>query len=245
MLKFMKKLTILFILIFACSSIFALDSQMDVLLGGFGDFVTASGKGSYDKTMPDYTVKKTDCDYQAKYKAGGGLLGFDIFFNDFPVGLYFRGSLMGVSGVERTMKNTTETIENTEFGFNTSLNVGPVYEYDFNNYFSLCAAPALTILFMESQNQAYGSYYLNRATIDSVLGLGVSADVYAKVRYKYFVMTAGCLGAFYPYSAIESADSNNKYSTVFDNTKAVEIKPYIAVGFTFRERAASTISAAN
>ena len=137
MLKFMKKLTILFILIFACSSIFALDSQMDVLLGGFGDFVTASGKGSYDKTMPDYTVKKTDCDYQAKYKAGGGLLGFDIFFNDFPVGLYFRGSLMGVSGVERTMKNTTETIENTEFGFNTSLNVGPVYEYDFNNYFSL------------------------------------------------------------------------------------------------------------
>ena len=146
----MKKILILLSSIFVSFNVFCLETQTDTLFGGFADFSGASGKTTYNKMDSDYVTRAYECDYASKFKAGGGLLGFDIFFNDFPLGIYARAGFLGVSEVERTVRNTTKNIENTEFTFNSFYSLGAVYEFDINNYLSLCGAPSFSMLWISS-----------------------------------------------------------------------------------------------
>ncbi len=240
----MKKIIIIAALFIMTWNVFCLETQMDTIVGGFVDFSGVTGKTTYDKMDSDYVIRAHDCDYAAKYKAGGGFIGFDLFFNDFPIGVYMREGFLGVSEVERTVRNTTKTLENTEFTFNTYTSIGAVYEYDINNYFSVCGAPAFSMLWISSENAKFAGL-ASHATIDSLWGLGLSGDVYAKFRYKYFTATAGFNGAFYPLAFVESADSEVQYSRVFKDTHGYSLRPYIAIGFTFKEKTGTVISPSN
>lgn len=90
------------VLCFLSVPVFALDVTTDVLLGGFYNYSNVfTGKSKY-QTVNGYDNITVDGDYNAIFRAGGGSLGFDAFFNPCPFGVYLRSGLMGVSGVERT-----------------------------------------------------------------------------------------------------------------------------------------------
>lgn len=238
----MKSKIAFFLCTFLCAfsvPVFALDTTIDVLLGGFYNYSNVfTGKSSYQETVGYDTVTK-DGDYNAIFHAGGGSLGFDLFFNPCPFGIYFRAGLMGVSGIERTAGGVTDKIDNTEIGYNVFLDVGGVYAFSFGN-FSLNIAPALSMLLVNSDNR---EHLFSRATADSLFGFGITADVYAKYRYKYFVCSAGCAASFFPFADVSSADTKIKYSTNIRDTMAYNLRPYISVGFSLRERTSSTITA--
>ena len=218
---------------------FSLDTTIDVLLGGFYNYSNVfKGKTTYQKTV-GYDTATVDGDFNAAFRAGGGSLGFDLFFNPCPFGVYFRAGLMGVSGVERTAGGVTDKIENTEIGFNMFFDIGGVYAFNFGN-FSLNIAPALSMLFVNSENQ---EHLFSRATIDSLFGLGITADIYAKYRYKYFVCSAGCAASFYPFAFVSSADTKIKYSTSIRDTMAYNLRPYVSIGISLREQSSSKITA--
>ena len=205
------------VLCFLSVPVFALDVTTDVLLGGFYNYSNVfTGKSKY-QTVNGYDNVTVDGDYNAIFRAG----------------------LMGVSGVERTAGGVTDKIDNTEIGYNVFLDVGGVYAFNFGN-FSLNLAPALSMLFVNSDNR---EHLFSRATTDSLLGFGMTADVYAKYRYKYFVCSAGCAASFYPLSLVSSSDTKIQYSTNIRDTMAYNLRPYISVGFSIRERTSSTISA--
>lgn len=227
------------VLCFLSVPVFALDVTTDVLLGGFYNYSNVfTGKSKY-QTVNGYDNITVDGDYNAIFRAGGDSLGFDAFFNPCPFGVYLRSGLMGVSGVERTAGDVTDKIDNTEIGYNIFCDVGGVYAFNFGN-FSLNLAPAVSILFVNAENQ---ESIFKRVTLDSLFGVGMTADIYAKYRYKYFVCSAGCAASFYPLTLVSSSDTKIKYSTNIRDTMAYNLRPYISVGVSIRERTSSTISA--
>ena len=237
----MKKIFLSLFLVFFCFGAFALDTQIDVLAGGFYNYDDIfRGSASYEKNYTDY-----DGDYRAAFRGGGVSLGFDLFFNDFPFGVYLRAGFIGVSGVERTAGGKTVKLENTEINFNMFYDLGGVYELDINNYFSVCLAPAVSLIYVNSEYRDLKNIYASRTTIDSLFGVGATADIYIKYRYKYFVASAGCAASFYPLALVTSQDTAITYSLNIRDTMAYNLRPYISVGFTFRENTASSISAAN
>lgn len=240
-----RKLFFIFILVFSCLGAFALESQLDVLAGGFYNYSNVfKGSASYQKVI-NYDYYDFDGDYRAAFNAGGGSLGFDLFFNSCPFGLYFRAGFMGVSGVNRTAGGETVALDNTEVNFNMFYDFGGVYALNVNKYFSICAAPAVSMLFVNSEYVAIEDIYSSRAALDSLFGVGVTADIYAKIRYKYFLAAAGCAASFYPLTLVSSSDSAIDYSLNIRNTKAYNLRPYISVGLTFREHTASYIAPSN
>lgn len=233
-----RKLFFIFILVFSCLGAFALETQLDVLASGFYNYsnvFAGSAKYQYD----------FDGDYRAAYNAGGGSLGFDLFFNSCPFGLYFRAGLMGVSGVNRMAGGETVQLDNTEVNFNAFYDFGGVYALNVNTYISVCAAPAVSMLFVNSEYRDLKNIYKSRVTIDSLFGVGVTADIYAKLRYKYFVAAAGCAASFYPLTLVTSSDSSIDYSTNIRDTMAYNLRPYVSIGFTFKEHTALNIAPAN
>lgn len=240
-----RKLFFIFILVFSCLGAFALETQLDVLAGGFYNYSKVfAGTASYQKYI-NYNYYDFDGDYRAAFNAGGGSLGFDLFFNSCPFGLYFRAGFMGVSGVNRTAGGETVALDNTEVNFNMFYDFGGVYALNVNKYFSICAAPAVSMLFVNSEYVAIEDIYSSRAALDSLFGVGVTADIYAKIRYKYFLAAAGCAASFYPLTLVSSSDSAIDYSLNIRNTKAYNLRPYISVGLTFREHTASYIAPSN
>lgn len=245
MVRFVRKLFFIFILVFSCLGAFALESQLDVLAGGFYNYSNVfKGSASYQKVI-NYDYYDFDGDYRAAFKAAGGFLGFDMFFNSCPFGLYFRAGFMGVFGVNRTAGGETVALDNTEVNFNMFYDFGGVYALNVNKYFSICAAPAVSMLFVNSEYVAIEDIYSSRAALDSLFGVGVTADIYAKIRYKYFLAAAGCAASFYPLTLVSSSDSAIDYSLNIRNTKAYNLRPYISVGLTFREHTASYIAPSN
>lgn len=240
-----RKLFFIFILVFSCLGAFALETQLDVLAGGFYNYSKVfAGTASYQKYI-NCNYYDFDGDYRAAFNAGGGSLGFDLFFNSCPFGLYFRAGFMGVSGVNRTAGGETVALDNTEVNFNMFYDFGGVYALNVNKYFSICAAPAVSMLFVNSEYVAIEDIYSSRAALDSLFGVGVTADIYAKIRYKYFLAAAGCAASFYPLTLVSSSDSAIDYSLNIRNTKAYNLRPYISVGLTFREHTASYIAPSN
>ena len=231
------------VLCFLSVPVFALDVTTDVLLGGFYNYSNIfKGSVKYEKQI-NYDTNYYDSDYRAAFKAAGGSIGCDCFFNQFPLGLYFRVGFMGVSGVDRTAADKTVNLENTEINFNTFVDVGAVYGYNIGQYFSLNVAPAVSMLLVTSEYRTLKSLYSTRATEDSLLGFGLTADLYAKFRYKYFVAAAGCAASFYPVTLVSSADSSINYSTNIRDTMAYNLRPYISLGVSIRERSGSTFGA--
>lgn len=219
--------------------VFSLDTTTDVLLGGFYNYSNVfTGKTKY-QTYNGYDTVTVDGDYNAIFRAGGGSLGFDCFFNPSPFGVYFRSGLMSVSDVERRAGGVTDKINNTEIGYNVFLDIGGVYAFNLDN-FSFNVAPSVSILFVNAQNR---ESIFKRVTLDSLFGVGMTADIYAKFRYKYFVCSAGFAVSFYPLTLVSSADTKIEYSTSIRNTMAYNLRPYISIGVSLRERTASTISA--
>ena len=53
---------------------------------------------------------------------------------------------------------------------------------------------------------------------------------------------AGCAASFYPFTLVSSSDTALDYSDIRD-TMAYNLRPYISVGFSIREKTSSTISA--
>lgn len=240
----MKKIFLSIIFLLSCFGAFALDTQLDVLAGGFYNYSKVfAGSASYQEYI-NHSYKDFDGDYRAAFKAAGGFLGFDLFFNSCPFGLYFRAGFMDVSGVKRTAGGKTETLDNTEVNLNMFYDLGGVYALNINKYFSICAAPAVSMLYVNSEYVGGGSIYSSRAALDSLFGVGVTGDIYAKFRYKHFVAAAGCAASFYPFTLVSSSDTAIDYSDIRD-TKAYNLRPYISVGFTFREYTASTIAPSN
>lgn len=241
----MKKIFLSIIFLLSCFGAFALDTQLDVLAGGFYNYSKVfAGTASYQKCI-NYNYYDFDGDYRAAFKAAGGFLGFDMFFNSCPFGLYFRAGFMGVFGVNRTAGGETVALDNTEVNFNMFYDFGGVYALNVNKYFSICAAPAVSMLFVNSEYVAIEDIYSSRAALDSLFGVGVTADIYAKIRYKYFLAAAGCAASFYPLTLVSSSDSAIDYSLNIRNTKAYNLRPYISVGLTFREHTASYIAPSN
>lgn len=240
-----RKLFFIFILVFSCLGAFALETQLDVLAGGFYNYSNVfKGSASYQKVI-NYDYYDFDGDYRAAFNAGGGSLGFDLFFNSCPFGVYFRAGFMGVFGVNRTAGGETVALDNTEVNFNMFYDFGGVYALNVNKYFSICAAPAVSMLFVNSEYRDLKNIYISRETIDSLFGVGVTADIYAKLRYKYFVAAAGCAASFYPLTLVTSADSSIDYSTNIRDTMAYNLRPYVSIGFTFKEHTALNIAPAN
>lgn len=241
----MKKIFLSIIFLLSCFGAFALDTQLDVLAGGFYNYSKVfAGTASYQKYI-NYNYYDFDGDYRAAFKAAGGFLGFDMFFNSCPFGLYFRAGFMGVFGVNRTAGGETVALDNTEVNFNMFYDFGGVYALNVNKYFSICAAPAMSMLFVNSEYRDLKNIYISRETIDSLFGVGVTADIYAKLRYKYFVAAAGCAASFYPLTLVTSADSSIDYSTNIRDTMAYNLRPYVSIGFTFKEHTALNIAPAN
>lgn len=241
----MKKIFLSIIFLLSCFGAFALDTQLDVLAGGFYNYSNVfKGSASYQKVI-NYNYYNFDGDYRAAFNAGGGFLGFDWFFNSCPFGLYFRAGFMGVSGVNRTAGGETVALDNTEVNFNAFYDLGGVYSLNVNKYFSVCAAPAVSMLFVNSEYRNFNNIYKSRASTDSLFGVGVTADIYAKIRYKYFVAAAGCAASFYPLALVTSADSSIDYSTNIRDTMAYNLRPYVSIGFTFKEHTALNIVPAN
>lgn len=215
--------------LFCAFSAFSLDVTTDAMLGGFYNYSNVfTGKAEYWNSNGD-TV---DGDYNAVFRAAGASLGFDLFFNPYPLGIYFRTGIMSVFGVERTAGGVTDKVEKTEIGFNMFVDVGAVYAFNFGK-FSLNLAPAFSILWVQSENM---ENLYSRATTDSLFGLGLTADVYVKYRLKYFVVAAGMAASFYPMALVSSADTKISYSTNIRDTKAYNLRPYVAIGLSFRER---------
>lgn len=241
----MKKLFLSLFLVFFCLGAFALDTQIDVLVGGFYNYDNVfTGQASYQKIVnSDYVTY--DGDYRAAFRGGGLSLGFDLFFNEFSLGLYFRAGFMGITGVERTAGGQTVKLENNEAIFNMFYDVGGVYEFDVNNYLSVCAAPAVSLIFVNSEYLDFKNIYSSRASLDSVFGVGVTADVSLKYRKNYIAIAWGCAASFYPFASISSQDTDISYSTNIRDTMAYNIRPYVSIGFTFREHTAVDITAAN
>lgn len=240
----MKKLFFSLVFIFSCLGGFSLEIQSDFLAGGFYNYSKVfAGSASYQKVV-NYDYYDFDGDYRAAFKSAGGFLGFDLFFNSCPFGLYFRAGFMDVSGVKRTAGGETVTLDNTEVNFNMFYDLGGVYALNVNKYFSICAAPAVSMLFVNSEYIGMESIYNSRASLDSLFGVGVTADIYAKFRYKYFVASAGCAASFYPFTQVSSSDTAIDYDSIRD-TKAYNLRPYISVGFTLKESTASNIAPAN
>lgn len=240
-----EKILLSVILLLSCFGVFSLDIQTDYLIGGLYNYSNVfTGSTSYQKYI-NYDYRDIDCDYKAIFKAGGAFAGIDMFFNSAPVGLYFRAGLLNVSGVERTAADKTVKLENTEPSFNMFYDIGGVFAFNINNMFSICAAPAVSMLYVNSEYRRLYNIYSTRATIDSFLGFGATADIYAKMRYKYFVASAGCAASLYPFTFIVSADSSIDYSTSIRNTKAYNLRPYVSIGFTLKEHTAWNISPAN
>lgn len=241
----MKKILFLFSFIFLCAGAFALDYQFDALAGGYYNYSNVfRGTASYLKIV-NYDYYDFEGDYRAAFNAGGGSLGFDWFFGSCPFGLYFRGGLMGVSGVNRTAGGETVTLNSTEFNFNIFYDFGGTFALNVNKYISVCAAPAVSMLFVNSEYRDLKNIYTAHAAIDSLFGVGITADVYAKLRYKYFVASAGCAASFYPLALVSSSDTKINYSTNIRDTMAYNIRPYVSFGVTFRERTALDIAPAN
>lgn len=240
----MKKHLLSILFVFLCINIYSLDSQIDILTGGFFNYTSVSGVAAYDEYI-NYNSYEVDGDYRAIFKSGGGSLGFDLFFDSCPFGLYFRAGFMGVSGVDRTAGGHSVALDNTEPNLNMFYDLGGVFSYEVNNYISLCAAPAVSMLYITSEYRNFKNIYNPVATIDSVLGVGLTADIYAKLRYKYFSASAGCAASFYPVALVTSKDSNIDYSSNIRETMAYNIRPYISIGFTFKEHTALNIAPAN
>nr|DAM54542.1 MAG TPA: hypothetical protein [Caudoviricetes sp.] len=239
----MKKIFLSIIFLLSCFGAFAHDTQLDVLAGGFYNYSKVfAGTASYQKYI-NYNYYDFDGDYRAAFKAAGGFLGFDMFFNSCPFGLYFRAGFMGVFGVNRTAGGETVALDNTEVNFNMFYDFGGVYALNVNKYFSICAAPAVSMLFVNSEYVAIEDIYSSRAALDSLFGVGVTADIYAKIRYKYFLAAAGCAASFYPLTLVSSSDTKIQYSTNIRDTMAYNLRPYISLGVSIREQTSSTISA--
>lgn len=241
----MKKLFLSLFLIFLCFNCFSLETQLDVLAGGFYNYNNiCSGSASYQKII-DYDYYDVDGEYRAIFKGAGGSLGFDLFFNSFPFGLYFRAGFMGITGVNRTAGGLSVFLKNTELNLNMFYDLGGVYSFNINDFLSVCAAPAVSIIFVNSEYRNFNNIYNSRAALDSLFGVGGSADIYIKYRYKYFAASCGCAASFYPVSIVSSADSAIAYSSNISGTMAYNIRPYVSIGFTFRENTAANISPAN
>lgn len=245
MVRFIKKIFLSIFFLLSCIGVFALDTQLDVFAGGFYNYSNVfKGSASYQKVI-NYDYYDFDGDYRAAFNAGGGSLGFDLFFNSCPFGLYFRAGFMGVSGVNRTAGGESVALDNTEVNFNMFYDLGGVYALNANKYVSVCAAPAVSMLFVNSEYRNFNNIYKSRASIDSLFGVGVTADIYAKIRYKYFVAAAGCAASFYPLALVTSEDSSIDYSQNIRDTMAYNLRPYVSIGFTFKEHTALNIAPAN
>lgn len=241
----MKKIFFSISLLLSCFWAFALETQLDVLAGGFYNYSNVfKGSASYQKVI-NYNYYDYNGDYRAAFNAGGGSLGFDLFFNSCPFGLYFRAGFMGVSGVTRTAGDKTVALDNSEVNFNFFYDLGGVYALNVNNYISVCAAPAVSMIFVNSEYRDFKNIYKSRASTDSLFGVGFTADIYAKIRYKYFVAAAGCAASFYPLALVTSADSSIDYSANIRDTMAYNLRPYISIGFTIKEHTALNIAPAN
>lgn len=241
----MKKILLSIIFLLSCFGAFSLDLQLDVLSSGFYNYCNVfKGFAKYQKVI-DYNYYDYDGVYRAIFKAAGGSLGYDLFLNPCPFGFYFRAGFMGVSGVNRTAGGETVSLDNTEITYNLFCDLGGVFALNINNYFSVCAAPAASMLFVNSEYTNLNNIYKSRASIDSLFGVGVTADIYAKLRYKYFALAAGYAASFYPLALVTSQDTAISYSVNIRDTKAYNLRPYISVGFTFQEHTTANITAAN
>ena len=237
----MKKIFLSLFLFSFCLGAFALETQLDFLAGGFYNYDNIfTGSATYTKNYQDY-----DGEYRAIFTGAGGSLGFDLFFNSFPLGLYFRAGFMGIDSVNRKAGGRSAGLDNTEINFNMFYDFGGVYAFNINKYFSVCAAPAVSLIFLNSEYRDFKNIYSSRTSIDSLFGVGASADIYIKYRYKYFVASAGCAASFYPLALVTSQDTAISYSLDIRDTMAYNLRPYVSIGFTFREHTAANISAAN
>ena len=54
---------------------------------------------------------------------------------------------------------------------------------------------------------------------------------------------AGCAASFYPFTLVSSSDTAIDYSDIRD-TMAYNLRPYISIGFTFKEDTALNIAPA-
>ena len=240
----MKKILLSLFLAFFCLGAYSLETQADALFGGFYNYSVSSGSMLCQKEV-GYDYINYDGNYRAAFRGGGALVGFDIFFNSSPLGVYFRSGFLGIKGVERTAGEEHAELENNGFDLNTSIDLGGVYALNFNDYVSLCAAPAVSITLISSEYHDLKSIYSSRAAIDSYFGVGATADLYLKLRVKYFVAAAGCSASYYPFTMVTSTDTAFSYSLNIDNTSAYNVRPYISIGFTLRENTGSSISPAN
>ena len=229
----MKKIVTFIIgVLFAMVPVCAFDGVSDIFFGGFYNYNNIfKGTTKYEKTIGSSTAI-VNGDFNAVFKSGGMLFGFDYLINPLPWGIYFRSSVIFSSSMEQTIGEYTAKVNDIEQNFSLFFDAGGIYAFDFNR-FSLNIAPAISFVYMNASN----SDSLTHHNIsNSLLGLGLTADLYAKYRYKYFVCTAGVAGSFYPFASVSASDSDINYGLRIRGAMAYNLRPYIAVGFTLGKR---------
>ena len=229
----MKKIVTFIIgVLFAMVPVCAFDGVSDIFFGGFYNYNNIfKGTTKYEKTIGSSTAI-VNGDFNAVFKSGGMLFGFDYLINPLPWGIYFRSSVIFSSSMEQTIGEYTAKVNDIEQNFSLFFDAGGIYAFDFNR-FSLNIAPAISFVYMNASN----SDSLTHHNIsNSLLGFGLTADLYAKYRYKYFVCTAGVAGSFYPFASVSASDSDINYGLRIRGAMSYNLRPYIAVGFTLGER---------
>lgn len=226
-----KFISVLFAITCAFSvSAFALDTTTDILFGGFYNY-----SNIFTGKIRNYETNSS-ADYKAAFHTEGAFFGFDKFFNSRPFGIYFRAALfMGTSNIKRTVGGNTEKIRDTASNSDMFLDLGGVYAFNFGNL-SLNIAPALSLLSIDSENKEkqyvehFGNTYYTYYDSTELFGFGITVDIYVKYRYKYLAITAGMASSFYPLTQVSSSVTGSPR-----DTKAFNLRPYVAVGISFRK----------
>lgn len=217
----MKKLLFSFVLF--CLFIFnSYCLQFDILGAVSYRYVNTSGDTSLK-------ANNSAASYNAVFNVSGINWGLDLFFTD-KIGLYFRVGTYSVDSVTHTINNNSFEAKGSGFNYSMSSDIGAVFAFPINNYFSVCAAPAVSINYCDF---SFYDYKKSHATLDSLLSYGFSGDLYLKFRYKHFLAAAGCSGSFFPWCELTSSDTDINYYSFIKNSTAYIIKPYIGAGVSF------------
>lgn len=201
----------------ACS-LFPADVTADYLFGA-----------AYTRTGVSGTTDNS-ADFGAVFRGMGFLVGADFFFDDFPLGAYFRISPVDTWSVEKDAPGIPPgRLPKTSRGdFGIFVDAGAVYEFRFGN-FSLNAAPALSLAFLPS---GYFNVFSERGSSDTLLAFGLTGDVYLKWRHGAFVLAAGCAASFYPLASMSSDDTMAEYAADIRRETAWTVRPYLSAGIT-------------
>lgn len=170
-------------------------------------------------------------DFNLNIKAAGPAFGIDLLFTD-NVGLYIRAGMPIPFSVKRSIANYEKSYTDMYPFYQLSSDIGAVFALPVGEYFSVCAAPAFSVLLITASKL---DVYSSDINFDSVIGIGPTIDLYGKMRFKHLVMTAGSAFTYMPNPITLSADLSE---VTYENpirTNGFNIRPYISIGFSFKD----------